>query len=339
MIELSKHIEILLLDNDCVIVPNLGGFLAHHVDAQYDVRDHAYLPPRRTIGFNPQLKLNDHLLVQSYIEAYDISYPEALRRIENAVEELKQHLENEGEHELNNLGILSINADGHYQFTPFEAGLLSPSLYGLAHFNMLPLNELGKQEENGTDVVALSAEDSMKDNEESVAPGDSEAIVIRMSWLRNVAVVAAAIIMVFFISSPVDNDTLVSDVQQSTILPINNVSIHEKSKDTISEAIEEIVAEPVDSLASDSITNETEPASNYTIVIASKTSLVHADNFVNEMVVSGYDEAFLQKMDNSSLYRVVFGSYDTEDEAIDALRALRVENQSVFKDAWVLQNK
>ena len=30
VIELERHIEILLLDNDCVIVPGLGGFMAHH---------------------------------------------------------------------------------------------------------------------------------------------------------------------------------------------------------------------------------------------------------------------------------------------------------------------
>ena len=32
MIELSQHIEVLLLENDCVIVPGLGGFVAHYTD-------------------------------------------------------------------------------------------------------------------------------------------------------------------------------------------------------------------------------------------------------------------------------------------------------------------
>lgn len=36
---LERHIEILLLSNDCVIVPGFGGFMAHHVDARYDGRD------------------------------------------------------------------------------------------------------------------------------------------------------------------------------------------------------------------------------------------------------------------------------------------------------------
>ena len=43
MIELAKHIEILLLDNDCVIVPEFGGFMAHHVNSVYDEEDGLFL--------------------------------------------------------------------------------------------------------------------------------------------------------------------------------------------------------------------------------------------------------------------------------------------------------
>ena len=52
MIELDRHIEILLLSNDCVIVPGLGGFMTHHVDARYDADDQMFLPPLRTLGFS-----------------------------------------------------------------------------------------------------------------------------------------------------------------------------------------------------------------------------------------------------------------------------------------------
>ena len=83
VIELERHIEILLLSNDCVIVPDFGGFMAHHVDAHYDEEETIFLPPQRTLGYNPQLKINDSLLAQSYVEAYYISYPEAILRIED----------------------------------------------------------------------------------------------------------------------------------------------------------------------------------------------------------------------------------------------------------------
>ena len=35
MIELAQHIEALLLENDCVIVPGFGGFVAHYAPATH----------------------------------------------------------------------------------------------------------------------------------------------------------------------------------------------------------------------------------------------------------------------------------------------------------------
>ena len=64
MINIDRHIQQLLLVNDCVIVPGLGGFVAHKVDAKYDSEHNVFYPPKRTIGFNPILKMNDSLLTQ-----------------------------------------------------------------------------------------------------------------------------------------------------------------------------------------------------------------------------------------------------------------------------------
>ena len=77
MIELAQHIETLLLENDCVIVPGFGGFVAHYSPATRVKEENIFLPPTRTIGFNPQLKLNDGVLVQSYMSAYDTSFADA----------------------------------------------------------------------------------------------------------------------------------------------------------------------------------------------------------------------------------------------------------------------
>ena len=145
MIELERHIEILLLRNDCVIVPGLGGFIASHIPATYDERDCLFLPPQRTLGFNPKLNINDSLLVQSYTEAYDISYPDAQNRISGEVNELKQIIYNEGSYELCDIGTLYLNNDGNLEFKPCEAGILTPDLYSLSSFEM-------KREEDDSNI-------------------------------------------------------------------------------------------------------------------------------------------------------------------------------------------
>ena len=163
VIELERHIEILLLSNDCVIIPDLGGFMTHYIDAKYDEEDGLFLPPLRTLGFNPQLTINDSMLALSYVEAYDISYPEALKRIGDEVNELKQHIQNEGSYDLNDIGTLALNEDGKYVFTPCEAGILTPSLYGLASFELktlLPSRQEvvePKQEEPSANVIPMAS--------------------------------------------------------------------------------------------------------------------------------------------------------------------------------------
>ena len=131
MIELSKHIESLLLKHDCVIVPGLGGFVTQYVPARRIDDEMLFLPPCRSVGFNPQLTLNDGLLVQSYMQAYDTNYPETVKLINNSVQQLKIQLQEEGEYELSGIGKLTLGVGGKYNFIPCEAGVLSPELYGL----------------------------------------------------------------------------------------------------------------------------------------------------------------------------------------------------------------
>ena len=45
MIELSRHIESLMLKHDCVIVPGLGGFVTQYVPARRVEGEQLFLPP------------------------------------------------------------------------------------------------------------------------------------------------------------------------------------------------------------------------------------------------------------------------------------------------------
>lgn len=148
MISLSKHIEILLLDHDCVIVPGLGGFIANQAPARIDDNDsHNMLPPYRTIGFNRELSVNDGLLVQSYMQAYDAAYPEALLQMEKDINKMLVQLDTIGNYTLDGIGTLSKNIDGSLAFTAFEAGILTPSLYGLYSIVVKTLEEARKDKE------------------------------------------------------------------------------------------------------------------------------------------------------------------------------------------------
>lgn len=56
MIELAQHIEALLLENDCVIVPNFGGFVAHYAPATYVKEENLFLPSHTYHRFQFSIK-------------------------------------------------------------------------------------------------------------------------------------------------------------------------------------------------------------------------------------------------------------------------------------------
>lgn len=361
--ELKRHIEILLLSNDCVIVPEFGGFMAHHVDARYDGRDNMFLPPLRTIGFNPQLTMNDSLLALSYVETYDISYPEALNRIADEVAEIKQTLENTGRFELNDIGTIILNETGNYTFEPCEAGILTPELYGLGGFDMLPLAQISNtetaehttvvemtadeykpaQQRESSDIKKeaniVSANNSVFINEEEEEENSStEFISIRKSWLRNIAAACIAIIAFFTLSTPLGT----SNVQKSQI--DTGMLTKVMPKELTQPAHELVLANNVQAaeppaantgkMTQDSEITTTSSA-YYSIVLASRITKRNAATYAEYLQNKGFKEARVLITDTN--VKVIYGSYSTENEAYTALN--RLLSYEEFTDGWITKVK
>ena len=360
VIEIERHIEILLLDNDCVIVPGLGGFTAHHVEARYDDADGVFVPPLRTLGFNPQLKINDSLLVQSYIEAYDICYPEALRRVESEVEELWQHLNNDGSYEMNDIGILEINEEGNIEFTPCEAGILTPNLYGLSSFEMSPLavepQESLTQETNATRAgsptpitttvfdtpkVEKKEETFYKETDED----EERTICIKVSLLRNVGIAAAAVIALLLVFTPISHTGLKNVAMGdfngtsffSKLMPkdsqMNKIDIT-AAKVSVKDTVIKHVAPK---LKADTAKVSTPKAKEDTfcIVVASSIPQKNADRYVEQLHKRGLTQAYTYV--SNHMVRVIYGNYASENDAYNALQ--KVRGNAEFENAWILKKK
>lgn len=205
MKELARHIEILLLENDCVIVPGLGGFIAHNKAAEFKDSANVFCPPVRTIGFNPQLIINDGLLAQSYMQAYDTDFPDASRKIESVVSQIKDSLYKNGQAELENIGTLYYTMAGVYGFEPYQNAFFSPSLYGLGSFSISPLSELKPVKETAVEPRIMietvpSCEEDIKEK------AKQRHIIKRMA--EHAVGIAAAVILFFVLSVPVENTYL-----------------------------------------------------------------------------------------------------------------------------------
>lgn len=366
MIEINRHIEILLLSNDCVIVPGFGGFMAHHIDARYDGRDNMFLPPLRTVGFNPQLTMNDSLLALSYVETYDISYPEALRRIEDEVVEIRQSLENEGKFEIENIGMLFLNEDGNISFEPCEAGILTPDFYGLGGFDILPIAQIGNGEQqnenqnvamtvnlakeeqsvkNEPEAPAVPASNSVFIAEEEEEEEKAEFISIKKSWLRNMAAACIALIAFFTISTPLGSPTIeksqidtgmLTRIMPKEMTPVksNELLLPTDEPKLIETTPTDKAAAKVPSMAQDSEI-ATPTASYYSIVLASRVTKRNAASYVEHLQGKGFKEARVLITDNN--VKVIYGNYSSESEAYNTLN--RLHTNEAFTDGWITKVK
>ena len=344
MIEMDRHIEILLLNNDCVIVPGYGGFMAHHVTARRDENDGSILPPMRTIGFNQKLILNDSLLAQSYVEAYDISYPDAMRRIEDEVRELRQRIDIDGQYEFRDLGVISLNKDGNYEFEPCPAGILTPELYGLAPVEITPLSQLktidilSEEDKQNVDIVQEDIAETESVIEDFDNNSEKHSARFVALW-RNVA--AACIVVLAFLLFPTslsDNRQLKSGIDTqllNRVMPQETISGQDSIKKLAQAAFakKKQATQQLDNAEtlSPTATQSHRDTAGYTIVIASRVTRRNAQTYTADLNKRGYDQANVYT--HAGKTKVIYGLYTTREEALKVLN--RLHNIDEFNNCWI----
>lgn len=367
MNELAKHLEILLLENNCVIIPGFGGFITHHSNAHRIEDEELFLPPTRTIGFNPHLKINDGLLVQSYMQAYDTDFADASKRVDEAVETLTSSLQKNGTIEFHGIGKMSLTIDNICEFHPNEDGLLTPELYGLSSFAMRILSSDSRNEEKRINPAAN--------------PQNVYEIKINRSFLKYAATVAAAIITFFFLSVPVENtyveeenyamldaggifESIRNHSLATSILPVqqkNNsqqktipAKNNRKNLKPVSIRTEKVAPREIKAVKVENETKKTEitPASQvrenpevktspvviqqsakYNIIVASVGTRKDAEKMVTNLKSKGYSAASV--IEGNGKTRISLMSFGNQQDAYSKIK--RLKEEGAFKDAWVLK--
>lgn len=339
MISLSRQIEILLLDHDCVILPGFGAFIANHAVARMsDKGDALMLPPYRVVGFNQQVKSNDGLLAQAYMDAYDANYPDAYRQMEMDIEDMVEELDNKGEYTFNGVGTIYKDINGKVTFTPLEAGLLTPSLYGLFSVEVHNVEELLRQREirqaveNTVSSPVQTTVDSQKvaaakQNVAQESSGEGQGdIVIRLHrrWM-DVAVAAVAAVFFFFIFSypamvtPGVSESVVAgavSVKKAALTSANSVAPTTQDDEQQNADVQDKMEK------------------GFVIVLASKVSQKNAETTVKVLADKGLDKARI--IGDEKMRRVVYSCYPTEEEARQAQKQL-LEQDKIFAQTWIME--
>ncbi len=344
--ELARHIKALLADNDCVILPELGGFVIQRIPACHIPEENMFVPPCRKVTFNTQLSLNDGLLVQAYMQAYDTGYPKASRMVDNAILALRNLLAQNGEAKLQGIGTLRVTLDGRIEFMPEDREIFSPTLYGFCAFEMFPLSEVSKGKE---------AADSRTKKKSAVV------ISINRRWINTAVAAVVAIVLFFAWSAPVDNTYIepenyafLGDVRFFDNIRSQSVATspveapvcdkaaasaptkETKSVSVIKEETEVPDNQPALQETKDEATAEPEVVAlkngkRYHIIIASVASKAEAEKSMRFFESQGHPE--VSTIETDGRIRVVLQSFDNKDEATAKCNEAR--GQEIFNGAWV----
>ncbi|GAB2941665.1 hypothetical protein GCM10027048_02620 [Hymenobacter coalescens] len=129
--QLTDHIQHLLRDHDCVIIPDFGGLIADYEPARLHPVRHTLAPPAKRVAFNQALTRNDGLLVDAISKQQHIGAPQARQQVREAVQRMQQELEEQQRTELPGIGVfrqapgrgLDFEYTGHQNLLPASFGL------------------------------------------------------------------------------------------------------------------------------------------------------------------------------------------------------------------------
>lgn len=144
----TQHIEQLLKQHDCVIIPDFGGFIVNQASAVVDTANNTIKAPQKVIYFNPALKYNDGLLAGTIRLAENQTFRKANEVIAEQVEQIRQSLYNGDTISFGKIGTLTMNNQGQIDFIPAASFNFLPDNIGTydIHFNTLRAKHSAKKQ-------------------------------------------------------------------------------------------------------------------------------------------------------------------------------------------------
>lgn len=372
MNELSPYLLKLLLEHDCAIIPDFGGFMMQRHPAHRAIANGQLLPPSKTVGFNALLRAEDGLLAHEVSKSRRIPYAQAADFVQQCVRDMKRDLMRGIEVEFDGVGTLSPTTNGLFDFRPAEHTTFAPENYFLTPLTLSALPVTVPQKE--TDVIATSPAESPSSAPEAkaevgVGVKHPTTAVDSPFFSRNAYRAFAAMFVIalcFFWSIPLNRNSHLPDNKintemfaqlpqmkvvgevlssiagEETPVPTTRlgaeVLLDKQEADSLKKQAQASTATPeqaVESTATTKAKVTEEPAEKgFALVLASQTTREGADHLVNRLQKQGFKSARAQRHNGFS--RVLVGYFLTRQAAKAALTAGR--NQSLdFDEAWITE--
>ena len=340
MIELSTHIEYMLLSHDEVSVPMLGTFIVRDMSSKRIDEEGIFLPPYRTVSFRWDEQEAGEAFVASLSKLHNLSRHEARIMCVEYVDELMQTLADEGSASVGSMGsLLNDDESGEICFLPMQSGIASPAYYGL---DAIPFAKLSHDVRQHRDKVQKGRKTKVTS---VVTDRDTITIRINRRFFNYVSAVAASIILFFTFTSPYGNPVVSGSSQKADtemllapkLVPAAKPQPKKAEKPVaatpvpVEEAPVKLAeAQPVQSEEEPMVNGQSSMVNDYVIVLASAISKKNALNFAEKLQKQGYKA---QACEFGGMVRVIIPGFESQDDAYAEIRRMKSENKEL-SSAW-----
>ena len=337
-IDFILAIESLLLEHDCVIVPNFGGFVINVQDFKFDEKEAIIHPRKKSIAFNERLKSDDGILAMHIVKQNIISQKKAFELVAAFGKEMKEGLINNQPLAFGNLGTFSLTEESKIVFEPNQT-----FNYDLGQFGLYSVSTGTRKKPV---LVEAPVEKSLED-----LPMQTKEEVEEVQQPRKITSKFYAYILLAFIiggmgayiltepNSKFVNSSfspltirIKKEQKQEKILTTKNAIAPTK---TANLGVKEEVKSENEAVKSAIVPANTEIENHIFLVAASFKTLEKAELGKAELVQKGFQEAtILPKLENETYYRISLGSAKNMDLAY--LEAANLKRDKKI-DIWVFK--
>ena len=314
MKELVSHIEFLLHDHNCVIIPGFGGFVINSSPARRDGMA-TFHPPVSELVFNRYLTHNDGLLAQSFMKSDSIPFEAAMQKIEHAVQEMLRELREGRKIELGALGHFEMNSSKQFVYKP--TAYVQPLFFGLKTASLKPLVQMQPS--------------TVKTHGEQKSP--------RLRTIGITAAAAAVLLLLMFLL-PVGDRTIVHQSAQiisETDLfgsrPHLNKSNAATAEPVVTEESTDVTMEEA-TVAEPEILVSNDQMPRYYIIVGVYEVKEVAEKMMENLMDGGFTErGWMKRPGRIDVYAASFAD---REEAEGTLKKIHLDYPA-YREAWILK--
>jgi len=320
--QLTRFIQELLYQYECVTVPHFGAFLTRSFGAQV-APDGFFYPPRKEVNFNQLLTANDGVLAHYVARKENITYENALRNIEKEVSNWKKKLQTQTLR-FPGVGEIRLNQERKIQFSPWGKVNFDLNSFGLHSFERKSIQISVKYPKPHSIMKDTTKDELMFTPEQEEASKKSP--ILRYAAVGIIGIALLGVSYFFGDRYVTEQQILAQEEAQSQIEKnVQEATFDLGSLPSIDVAV--IANPPREEVVLDQV--------YYSVIAGSFRSIENAEKKVANLKSEGYPAALAQASPDG-LYRAAYGRYASKKEAINMLYFLKY---TLEEEAWYLEER